>query len=190
MQFAAFIVSALSLACLVAATPFASESLCIGEEVVTSTSFIGKDNNVKVETISCTLTEPTAIQNEALLDARQLEPGLNVCGTSCTTNCFLPAGGGPDPNDCHVIADALRYASQNPANAFTIGTSANNTIAMSFSSCKTFFLNQYTSSLSYCRTDWASVIDWVAPNCQTAQNAHGGNCVANDGKWFVQVQHV
>lgn len=30
-----------------------------------------------------------------------------------TTNCFPGAGGGPDPNDCHVIADALRYDSQN-----------------------------------------------------------------------------
>jgi hypothetical protein len=30
-----------------------------------------------------------------------------------TTNCFLPAGGGPDPNQCHVIADALRFNSEN-----------------------------------------------------------------------------
>lgn len=30
-----------------------------------------------------------------------------------TTNCFTPSGGGPDPNECHVIADALLYDSQN-----------------------------------------------------------------------------
>ncbi len=29
------------------------------------------------------------------------------------TNCFLPAGGGPDPNECHIIADALRFESEN-----------------------------------------------------------------------------
>ena len=29
------------------------------------------------------------------------------------TFCFTPAGGGPDPNECHVITDALLYDSQN-----------------------------------------------------------------------------
>ena len=32
---------------------------------------------------------------------------------SGTTTCFTPSGGGPDPNECHVIADALRFDSQN-----------------------------------------------------------------------------
>ena len=57
-----------------------------------------------------------------------MEPQIskNVCGTPCrfsldfsirflkiyilisgATNCFNPAGGGPDPNECHVIANAL-----------------------------------------------------------------------------------
>ncbi len=33
----------------------------------------------------------------------------------CTgaTNCFTPSGGGPNPNDCTVIADALLFESQN-----------------------------------------------------------------------------
>lgn len=29
------------------------------------------------------------------------------------TSCFTPSGGGPDPNDCKIISDALRYESQN-----------------------------------------------------------------------------
>ena len=29
------------------------------------------------------------------------------------TNCFTPSGGGPDPNECTIIADALLYDSQN-----------------------------------------------------------------------------
>ena len=32
----------------------------------------------------------------------------------------------------------------------------------------------------------ADVIDWVAPHCQSTQNAHGGNCVASDQRWFIQ----
>jgi hypothetical protein len=32
---------------------------------------------------------------------------------SGATNCFSPSGGGPDPNECNVIADALLYDSQN-----------------------------------------------------------------------------
>ncbi|KAF8148079.1 hypothetical protein B0H34DRAFT_274601 [Crassisporium funariophilum] len=205
MQFNAFIISALSLASFVAASPFASETLCKGDEVVTSTSYIGAAKNVKLETISCTLNEAAAIEDGALLEARQAS---NVCGAACrifcfsdtfepltstyegTTNCFLPAGGGPDPSDCHVIADALKFESQNTGNIFAVGINANNTVSLSFSSCKTFFLNQAAGELDYCRTDWSAVVDFVAPNCQAAQNAHGGNCVANDGRWFIQVQHV
>lgn len=37
-----------------------------------------------------------------------------------TTICFTPSGGGPDPNDCHIIADALRFQSQNIAPVFTV----------------------------------------------------------------------
>ena len=29
-----------------------------------------------------------------------------------TTNCFIPSGGGPNPNDCHVIVDALLFEAQ------------------------------------------------------------------------------
>ena len=32
----------------------------------------------------------------------------------------------------------------------------------------------------------AALIDFIAPNCQATQNAHGGICVADDQSWFVQ----
>lgn len=35
------------------------------------------------------------------------------CGAPCARHCFAPAGGGPDPRDCAVIADALLYEGQN-----------------------------------------------------------------------------
>ncbi|KAF8884151.1 hypothetical protein BD779DRAFT_1742022 [Infundibulicybe gibba] len=75
-------------------------------------------------------------------------------------------------------------------NIFGINNGTNNTVALSFRSCETFFVNQDIAPLSYCRIDWAGVVDFVAPNCQATQNAHGGNCVANDQRWFVQVQHA
>ncbi|KAF5327628.1 hypothetical protein D9619_004633 [Psilocybe cf. subviscida] len=159
------------------------ESICQGNKVVTSTQFIGKDKNVKMEQITCdALDASQVIDNGAILQARQ----ANVCGANCATHCFTPSGGGPDPNDCHIIADALRFDSQNVAPMFTVSTGANNILSLSFASCTSFFLNQATTSLNYCRNDFASLIDFIAPNCQATQNAHGGLCVANDGRWFVQ----
>ncbi|KAF8884150.1 hypothetical protein BD779DRAFT_793181 [Infundibulicybe gibba] len=155
--------------------------------VVTSESFIGKDKNVKMETFSCA---DAASKRSVDLDARQSTNGTIVCGVTCTTNCFLPAGGGPDPNDCHVIADALLFQSQNIGDLFGVNNGTNNTVALSFRSCETFFVNQDIAPLSYCRTDWAGVVDFVAPNCQATQNAHGGNCVGDDLRWFIQVQHA
>ncbi|KAF8908410.1 hypothetical protein CPB85DRAFT_1309351 [Mucidula mucida] len=146
--------------------------------------YIGAEKNVKVEKISCA----TPLVQGSVLEARQTN-GTNVCGATCNTNCFQPSGGGPDPNDCHVIADALRYESQNTGALFQVPNGTNNTILMTYSSCKSFFVNQDLSPVIYCRTDWAGVLDWVAPNCQSTQNAHGGNCVAADQRWFVQVEH-
>lgn len=152
------------------------------EQAVIVEYYIGEGKNVTVEEISC----PQAIQRRDL-ESRQ----TNVCGAQCNTDCFIPSGGGPDPNDCHVIADALRYDSQNTAPLFTIPAGANNTIAMTYLSCKSFFVNQEpNATLEYCRTDWAAVIDWVAPNCQSTQNAHGGLCLANDQSWFIEIAHV
>ncbi|KAF8884149.1 hypothetical protein BD779DRAFT_1801776 [Infundibulicybe gibba] len=154
--------------------------------VVTSETFIGKDKNVKMETFSCSDTTKRSV--DVNLDARQTTP-TNVCGANCATNCFLPAGGGPNPNDCQVISNALLFDSQNVGAIFPIGTGTNNTIALTFRSCETFFVNQTPGPLAYCRTDWSAVAEFVAFNCQATQNAHGGNCVAADQRWFIQVQH-
>ncbi|KAF5327713.1 hypothetical protein D9619_004675 [Psilocybe cf. subviscida] len=165
-------------------------SICQGNKIITSTEFIGKEKNVKMEQITCDALDSTqVIDNGALLQARQASTP-NVCGANCATHCFTPSGGGPDPNDCHIIADALRFQSQNVAPVFTVANGTNNILSLSFATCTSFFLNQATTSLNYCRTDFASLIDFIAPNCQATQNAHGGLCVANDGRWFVQVQHA
>jgi hypothetical protein len=158
-------------------------NLCDGAVTLAST-WMGEHKNVEMKTILCPHLYPE--HNEMLLHAQS--SSTNVCGANCATNCFNPSGGGPDPNDCHVIADALRYDSENIGNTFGIGTGSNNTVVMQYKSCKTFFTNQDSGSLVYCRDDWASLIDIVAPNCQATQNAHGGNCVANNQAWFVQVQ--
>ncbi|KDQ23168.1 hypothetical protein PLEOSDRAFT_1090748 [Pleurotus ostreatus PC15] len=160
----------------------ATATLCPGGTVL-STSFIGENKDVQVNQLYCPADKQPRVARD--LKVRQ----ANVCGATCNTNCFLPAGGGPDPNECHIIADALRFESENTGALFQIGTGSNNTITMQFRSCLSFFRNQDFVSLTYCRLDWADVIDFVAPNCQATQNAHGGNCVASDQRWFIQVQH-
>lgn len=89
------------------------------------------------------------------------------------TNCFIPSGGGPDPNECHVISDALLYDSQNIGSwpllrwpfchsltprlgaLFQLNPAANGSvITMQFRSCESFMVNQDIVPLTYCRTDW------------------------------------
>ncbi|KAF9269737.1 hypothetical protein L218DRAFT_993736 [Marasmius fiardii PR-910] len=178
MKFITGLVFLLPLGCAVATI---SQQVCLGQ-VVNSEMFIGANQDVKVEFVTCP-------QPSQVLEPRQTTPPTNVCGAQCNTNCFTPSGGGPDPNECHVIADALRFDSENIGAIFPIGTGTNNTIVMTFRSCKSFFVNQDLGALAYCRTDWAAVLDIVASNCQAPQNAHGGNCVAADQRWFIQVQH-
>ncbi|EGN94730.1 hypothetical protein SERLA73DRAFT_143588 [Serpula lacrymans var. lacrymans S7.3] len=153
---------------------------CEDQQVV-STSYIGEAQNVKSEIVTCSNTPkaPTSLVSQAV--------PVNVCGATCTTNCFTPSGGGPDPNDCQVIADALLYDSQNVGALFNI-TAATSGVVMQYQSCETFFIDQASYNLTYCRTDWSSLVNYIAFNCQATQNAHGGNCVASDQTWFVQVQ--
>ncbi|KAK0200155.1 hypothetical protein DFS33DRAFT_128283 [Desarmillaria ectypa] len=177
----AFILSGFALI-----SPVLSE-VCEGQ-ITLSESYIGVDKNVKVETVSC---PEGALTKRDVVFSRQASNVTNVCGAQCNTVCFTPSGGGPNPDECHVIADALRYESQNAGNLFNIanGTAGNNIVVMTYSSCLTYFANQINGIMQYCRGDWASIIDWVAPNCQSTQNAHGGDCLAGDGRWFIQVQH-
>ncbi|KAF9526787.1 hypothetical protein CPB83DRAFT_794296 [Crepidotus variabilis] len=177
----------LLLPLLSAANPLV-EDICQGATVV-SESLIGKDKNVQMSTLSCPKLLPNVSKSKPFLARGASASALNVCGKNCTTNCFIPSGGGPNPNECNVIADALRYESQNTGAIFQVqnGTTGNS-VLMTYRSCKTFFTNQDLGPLEYCRTDWADLVDYVAFNCQATQNAHGGNCIATDQRWFVQVQ--
>ncbi|THU98210.1 hypothetical protein K435DRAFT_838230 [Dendrothele bispora CBS 962.96] len=189
-----FLLSTVALSLGVAASPLVSRGdLCAGETTVSET-YIGANKDVKLEQISC-----AAGLNSRALEARQTNNGTNVCGANLlnykhvlgATHCFTPSGGGPDPNDCHVIADALRFEGANTGALFQIanGTSGN-VVTLTYHSCESFFVNQDLGPLVYCRDDWAAVIDFVAPNCQATQNAHGGLCLASDQRWFIQVQHA
>ncbi|EKM52844.1 uncharacterized protein PHACADRAFT_212053 [Phanerochaete carnosa HHB-10118-sp] len=152
---------------------------------VVSTEYIGRDKNVLVQHTACdTVAAP---QVAHAIEARQSN---NVCGTPFNTFCFTPSGGGPDPNDCHVITDALLYDSQNVGALFTLDPAQNTSvITMTYQSCESFMVNQDSVALTYCRTDWASILDNLAFNCQATQNAHGGLSVATNQEWFIQVQH-
>ncbi|KAJ7907191.1 hypothetical protein B0H13DRAFT_2662491 [Mycena leptocephala] len=192
---AALLLSKVSLAS-VALVPRAAGEVCEGQ-VTLSETYIGQDKNVHVQFATC----PKYEAKVKTLEARQV---VDVCGDPCTTSCFTPSGGGPVPNDCHIIADALRFDSQNIGKYhFTLtkpylrirfrlmrlAQGTNNTVVVQFASCLSFFVNQDTVPIEYCRTDWASLIDFIAPNCQSTQNAHGGLCIATNQQWFAQVNH-
>jgi hypothetical protein len=62
------------------------ESICQGNKVITSTQFIGKDKNVKLEHITCdALNSSQVIDDGALLQARQ----ASVCGANCMFNACM-----------------------------------------------------------------------------------------------------
>ncbi|RDB16892.1 hypothetical protein Hypma_002428 [Hypsizygus marmoreus] len=184
MPFSLFAVLPFALFSIIAASPLAVGTVCKGHVTVTE-SFIGKDHDVKVEVATC---PGIPLQPRMALEHRQSNQ-TNICATACNTNCFLPAGGGPDPNECHVITDALRYESENTGALFQVGTGVNNTVVMTYRGCRSSFVNQDLGAVVYCRTNWADILDSLAFNCQTPQNAHGGNCVATDQRYFIQAQH-
>ncbi|KAI0310334.1 hypothetical protein OF83DRAFT_1070695 [Amylostereum chailletii] len=153
-----------------------------------STTTAGANGEVEVEYLRCSNADSIRAQSQVLrFEKRQID----VCGAPCATNCFSGSPGtGPVPGDCTVIADALLYDSQNVGALFTLDPAANTTvITMKYQSCDTFIVNQAGVPLQYCRTAWSELVNDLAQGCQAAQNAHGGNCVANDQRWFVQVQH-
>ena len=104
--------------------------------VTLASIWIGEGKDVEIKSVYCPnlYQPPRDVPSQHVLGQPQLEsaPGTNVCSAPCrfsheflfrfqkfttpfagTTTCFTPAGGGPDPNDCHVIADALRFDSEN-----------------------------------------------------------------------------
>ncbi|KAF5382282.1 hypothetical protein D9757_008440 [Collybiopsis confluens] len=76
------------------------------------------------------------------------------------------------------------------SDTFNIANGTVNFALWTYHSCKTVFVNQNTQAdETYCLSDWATVTDFIAPNCQSTQNAHGGQCNAADGTWFIEVAH-
>jgi len=167
------------------AIPDEVSALCESPTAI-SEAWVGENKDVKMTSYSCTNISGNG--NSTAEESSLTKRANNVCGAQCVTDCFNPAGGGPDPNECHVISDALRYNSQNIGNVFDIPRSAA-VVRMQYASCYSFFVNQATVDLQYCRQDWAAVLDYVAFNCQAQQNAHGGLCLASSKQWFIQVQH-
>ncbi|KZP32138.1 hypothetical protein FIBSPDRAFT_849120 [Athelia psychrophila] len=158
---------------------------CAGKKLLKNT-YIGPNQDVLAEHYSCENT----FTNNAIYSMRQ--PAKNVCGAACVTSCYTPSGGGPDPNDCQVITDALLFKGQNVSPFFTVGTASDTTtnfIRLRYSSCNSTIVNQDTSNIEYCYSDWAGVTGYVANNCQATQNAHGGICVAANQEFFVQINH-
>lgn len=163
---------------LASALPDDITTLCQSPTVVSESS-VGQNSDVNMVAYSCanvvannsSVTSPRDLNHESSLVKR----ATSVCGATCTsclssclaymwlishsshlagdTHCFNPAGGGPDPNDCKVISDVLRYDSQNTANTFNIPHSAA-VVRMQYRSCYSFFVNQATTDLQYCRLDW------------------------------------
>ena len=107
--------------------PILDTNVCDGAVTIAST-WIGEAKNVEMKSIYCpNLYQRRDVQH--VLEQPQTIP-VDVCGAPCrfshdflfrfwkfnlisgATTCFTPAGGGPDPNECHVIADALRFNSQ------------------------------------------------------------------------------
>ncbi|CAL1697147.1 unnamed protein product [Somion occarium] len=174
-----FLLALLPAAVLSTAVDSESLSFCESPTVV-SQSYIGEDKDVKVENIRC------ANDLTARSDVDKRGGSVNICGARCTTKCFQPAGGGPNPFDCKVIANLLDKNRKND-NIFTI-PAGNSVIKMQYRSCTTYFANKAGIDEQYCLSDWGSLTESIAFDCQAQQNAHGGECVANDNRWYIQVQ--
>ncbi|KAI0757739.1 hypothetical protein C8Q80DRAFT_1091181 [Daedaleopsis nitida] len=156
---------------------------------VAYTTFIGQDKNVEMQVSQCAdasapLVDPQGRQVSSLTKRQS----SNVCGAACNTFCWTPATGGPSAADCTVIADALLYESQNTGVLFNVSAfgTPTNQITMKYNTCLTYFLNQDATTLTYCRTEWSNLVNWLASDCSASNGARGGLCVASDQRWYVQ----
>jgi len=188
--FQAIVSTALLLPCALAAAVPAAEH-CQNYRVI-DTAYIGRDQDVLVQYTTC--ENVAAPATPRAIKARQ----ANECGASLLfTTCFTDTGvAGPDPNDCHVIADALLYDSQDIGNMFTVDPAQNTTaVTMTYLTCKTSFELDTEdphipfSAQTYCRTDWASLLNNLAVSCSAAQNANGGLAVGSNQEWSVSFEH-
>ncbi|KAI0638730.1 hypothetical protein C8Q77DRAFT_1461 [Trametes polyzona] len=169
------------------------ENIKCDNPIVVFETLIGEDKNVKLTESHCDNAPFVTAQGDVVSSlTRRQEASTLVCDAQCNTFCFGPGGGGPNEGDCAVIADALLFDSENGDDNFNttqMGTLTSN-ITLQFRSCTTFFLNQATTNLTYCNRDWSALVNFLAGHCNAAHGAHGGLCVAADGRWFVQVEHT
>ncbi|KAI0736007.1 hypothetical protein C8Q76DRAFT_611761 [Earliella scabrosa] len=158
---------------------------CTNERIA-YTTYIGKNKDVEVQVSHC--------DGETVVDAHGQATSLtkrqssNICGAPCNTFCWSPAAGGPSISDCSIISAALLYESQNTGVLFNVTpfNTSTSKITMKYNTCLTYFLNQDFNTLTYCRTEWSKLVDWLASNCSASNGAHGGLCVASDQRWYVQ----
>ncbi|KAJ7858335.1 hypothetical protein B0H13DRAFT_2356567 [Mycena leptocephala] len=161
----------------VALVPRGAEVVCEGQ-ITLSEEYIGQNKDVLVQYSTC----PGYGSNVNTLDTRQI--------VDATLVASLPRVEDPSQMIAILLRTPCDSTVKTSARAlFTMGTGTNNTVVIQFASCLSFFVNQDTAPVEYCRTDWASLIDFIAPNCQATQNAHGGLCIATNQQWFAQVQH-
>lgn len=50
-------------------------------------------------------------------------------------------------------------------------------------------LSYDTTLIERARTMQSSLVTWLSSDCDAANGAHGGLCVAADQRWYVQVQN-
>ncbi|OCH88829.1 hypothetical protein OBBRIDRAFT_836274 [Obba rivulosa] len=182
----AFALALCTSAALIGSGPAAA---CEGRTTLAQ-SYVGANKDVKAEYVYCANDLRSDVSTSTGAGSDIFARQNDVCGAACTTYCWTPSGGGPDPNDCTVIQDALLYDSENTGPLFSLDPATNTSmIVMTYNTCQTYILDQTNSSLTYCRSDWATLVNYIAFNCQATQNAHGGVCVADDQRWYIQVQH-
>jgi len=112
---------------------------------------------------------------------------LSLLEAPCTSYCNTPAGTGPDPNDClqMINADA-------DSGSYTIA--AGTYLVWTWETCQVTQNNQLTDgsdiTYSYDWDHWSGVVNYLAFNCQAAENAQGGSCHFNDStnQSWIQVQ--
>ena len=121
-----------SLFALINATPVSQDAIvlpqysippsfpaeCHGRKILKQT-YIGEFNNVLASYYTCSGT-CSDTRPATTFTSPTLKTTTNECDAPCTTTCFTPAGGGPDPHDCTVIADALLFEGQNKGPDFNI----------------------------------------------------------------------
>ncbi|KDQ50526.1 hypothetical protein JAAARDRAFT_41986 [Jaapia argillacea MUCL 33604] len=136
--------------------------------VIDSFEYEGKP----LTTYSCPVVAPensTPAERAVKRDTSLTKRTYDLCGASCTTYCYTPAGGGPNPNDCQTLANGFSGDYTMTAGYYYTWT---------YGSCEVQQSNIISPAqdIYYCYSDLAGVVSYIAWNCQATQNAHGGYC--------------